>query len=1221
MKIKQSFLVAPGLLIVMGVFLFFNFVFSSEEKIVFSEICPRNCAVKERQWLEIYNQSADTIDISDWSLYIEGESEHRINLTSTTNSFLVSSSEFAVIVFDETNFLSDHPDYTGKLYDSTWSATLSSAEDKKIGLKDNEGNFVEAGMPFVFTAVSSSSLERINFDLPINDPSVWVENISNPTPGQTNFCLANNCLPNEIPEAKIIIDKESFVIPTQEMIYFDGGESTDSDGQIESYSWTVNGAEVSASSSFYYTFVSVNSFLVTLAVTDDLGGMSTTSITIVTTGDDTTTTTTDLVINEFLVNPAEGNEWIEIYNNSSSSVDLTGWSLGEGAGEIISPTSTIEAGGFFVWEFSNKLNNTGGDVVILKNGEEVMDNICYGNYTENCLHNFSGLPKQGNSVARNSNIFYETTSLTKGADNIITAPVSSSGGGGGGGGSISPVLPSTFGVGEIVINELVSDPSDEKNEFVELYNKTNKNIDLSGAWLEDGSESKTTLSGNISAQGFLVIKSPKGSLNNDGDIIILYNSKSEEIDKITYGTYNDSNVDDNAPSAKDPLSLARKIDGQDSDYDYYDFVLTASITPGSANKIVSVDETGEVLEQVLVMSDIFINEILPNPAGSDEENEFIELKNSSNNPVDLAGWSVSDATNKKYLISQGKISAGGFFLLKRKATNISLNNSGEEEIKLYSANGSLVDVVKYSGSVKENFSYAKKDNTFSWTSEPTPEKENIIKGEALAPTISIETKTIATVNEKVLFDASDTVDSDGEEMKFVWDFGDGSVGSGAVIEHSFNKVGIYNVSLTVTDASGNKNSKKIVVTIKNFVLNMVGVDLVEVVLSEVLPNPSGSDEAEFVELYNKSDEPIDLSGLKLDDEDGGSKPYLIAEGTVINAREYLVFYKTNTKLAFNNITDKVRLLDSDNNILWEVLYDDAVEGASYIQVESGDWQWTGTITPGKENILSLVSSASSGRTVKRSASSKGIIETTLKQVRSEDVGDVVKVSGVVAVLPGILGTQFFYIGNENSGVQVYMYKKDFPEFIVGDNIEVTGELGEIYGETRIKVKVKTDIQKKDFIGEPLAKVLEISEIGEDNEGSFVEVSGEVTEIKGSHLYIDDGTEEAQVYFKTGTKIDKSIFKVGDIVKIKGLVHQTKSNYQILPRAQTDLEKIGKAENISQNEETISSGGVAEKYLTATAGGLTSILFGLFIRNKKTHILTGLKKISGVGLTFIRRKTK
>lgn len=1221
MKINKYFLIAPGLLILLGVFLLFNFTFSSDEGIVFSEICPRNCATKERQWIEIFNNSADTIDITGWNLFIEGESLHRINLTSTTNSFLIDPNEFAVIVFDENNFLLDYPDYSGKIFDSTWTYTLSGTEDKKIGLKNKSGDFVGLGMPFAFSAVSSSSLERVDFNLLENEPLAWIENISSPTPGQSNFCLLNNCLPNELPEAKIIINKDSFVIPTQEMIYFDGSGSTDSDGEIISYSWTVNGTLVSTSSSFYYTFISVNSFLIELTVVDNVGGVGKTNITIVTTGNNQEEEIKDLLINEFLIDPLEGSEWVEIYNNSSSSIDLSNWSLFDGVSKIGFSTSTIEAGSYFIWEFNNKLNNTGGDIVILKNNENIVDSVCYGNYTENCLSSFEGIPKKGNSLARDKNIFYETTTLTKGGVNIITSPNTSSSGGGGSG---EVITTKVFMIGEIVINELVSDPGDDGVEFVELYNKSNEIINLNGAWIEEGSEAKTFLIGNISPQGFVIVEKPKGNLNNTGDIVILYNSKGEEIDRVTYGTYDDGNLNDNAPVAKDPFSLARRVDGQDSDYDYYDWVLTSVITPGVQNKIVSLDEEGKFLEQVVGDSKIIINEIFPNPVGSDEENEFIELKNIGDIEVDLTGWFLSDATNKKYKITQGKVSPQGLIIFKRKMTKISLNNSGEEEVKLYSPNGTLVDSVKYSGSVKENFSYAKKEGVFFWTSEPTPEKENIIKGEALAPLISIEVKTLVTVNESILFDASDTVDPDNEKLNFEWDFGDGNKKTGIVVEHKFSQVGVYNVVLTVTDESGNKSIKKVVITVKNliFVADDFSRDLFQVILSEVVPNPVGSDEAEFVELYNKGLEPVDLSGLKLDDEEGGSKPYTIPEGTIINSGEYLVFPRTVTKLAFNNITDKVRLLDSNKNVLWEVLYDDAVEGGSFIQDENENWQWSGTITPGKENIFSPINSPKTSRTVKRTSSNKVVIETTLGQIRNEDLGDLVKVSGIVAVMPGVLGTQFFYIVDDNRGVQIYMNKKDFPDFIVGDMLEVTGELGEIYGETRIKVKNKDDIQKKGFEKIPVARVIEIVEVGEANEGSLVEVSGEVTEIKGSYLYLDDGTEEVQIYFKTGAKIDKNIFKVGDLVSIKGLVHQTKSGYQILPRFQMDLEKVGVAEDFLEREEFInSSGSVAEKYLTATAGGLTSILFGLFLKNKKTHILTGLKKLSGFGLTLIRRKTK
>ena len=66
----------------------------------------------------------------------------------------------------------------------------------------------------------------------------------------------------------------------------------------------------------------------------------------------------------------------------------------------------------------------------------------------------------------------------------------------------------------------------------------------------------------------------------------------------------------------------------------------------------------------------------------------------------------------------------------------------------------------------------------------------------------------------------------------------------------------------------------------------------------------------------------------------------------------------------------------------------------------------------------------------------------MEKVRDEDIGDLVTVTGTVAVEPGVLGTQFFYIINNVAGVQVYMYSKDFPKLGIGDVIEITGEIAE-----------------------------------------------------------------------------------------------------------------------------------------------------------------------------------
>jgi len=54
----------------------------------------------------------------------------------------------------------------------------------------------------------------------------------------------------------------------------------------------------------------------------------------------------------------------------------------------------------------------------------------------------------------------------------------------------------------------------------------------------------------------------------------------------------------------------------------------------------------------------------------------------------------------------------------------------------------------------------------------------------------------------VAFDGSQSSDPDGSIASYSWDFGDGSTGSGAAIQHTYTISGIYTVSLKVTDDKG-----------------------------------------------------------------------------------------------------------------------------------------------------------------------------------------------------------------------------------------------------------------------------------------------------------------------------------------------------------------------------------------------------------------------------------
>jgi len=64
-----------------------------------------------------------------------------------------------------------------------------------------------------------------------------------------------------------------------------------------------------------------------------------------------------------------------------------------------------------------------------------------------------------------------------------------------------------------------------------------------------------------------------------------------------------------------------------------------------------------------------------------------------------------------------------------------------------------------------------------------------------------------TIDElSVIFNASTSFDSDGNIASWQWDFGDGTQGAGEIVTHDYPTSGTYNVTLTVTDNAGAKDS-------------------------------------------------------------------------------------------------------------------------------------------------------------------------------------------------------------------------------------------------------------------------------------------------------------------------------------------------------------------------------------------------------------------------------
>jgi competence ComEA-like helix-hairpin-helix protein len=133
-------------------------------------------------------------------------------------------------------------------------------------------------------------------------------------------------------------------------------------------------------------------------------------------------------------------------------------------------------------------------------------------------------------------------------------------------------------------------------------------------------------------------------------------------------------------------------------------------------------------EKQTYTSGVYINEILPNPAGSDTTDEWVELYNSNNTAVDLSSWQIQDisGTITTYTILKDTISANGFLFLKRPETKIMLNND-TDGISLLTPDKKIIDSVNYTKAPLGQ-SYNKTTSSWGWSTTLTPGTTNIITG-------------------------------------------------------------------------------------------------------------------------------------------------------------------------------------------------------------------------------------------------------------------------------------------------------------------------------------------------------------------------------------------------------------------------------------------------------------------------------------------------------------
>jgi len=801
---------------------------------------------------------------------------------------------------------------------------------------------------------------------------------------------------------------------------------------------------------------------------------------------------------------------------------------------------------------------------------------------------------------------------------------------------------------DIVINEIGAYPT-STHEWIEIWNKSSEPVDLTGwKFWENNTNHGLAVSGTdavVAAGEYAVIAQDANqfildypffsgsifdsswtSLNESGEEIGLKDANGNFVEQFTYISAPNFSLQRKNPFLADftNSNWAEHTSGNTVG------ALNIFVSPSSEQTTTSIpvspaQSTGgngsgpQTVQESPVqnLTSVKINEFVVDPQ---VDNEWVELYNTGSENLNLAGAMICDSRNSTSTCKKisGSIGPNKWFFVDL-LTRSFLNNGGDSVI-FKDAVGNIVDRVDYADELipDEGQSLARKSdgidagNDDDWivTDNLTPGAANIILDDSPVSNSSTPVKKIIGSKEKFVglkwkikynlrlrqfeegvFDASKTIDPRGGRVEYSWDLGDKII-SDANIKYAFATSGKHIVIVHATSTAGTVDEKKIIIMVYP-ATETAGSGII---FSEILPS-AGDDEDEFIKLKNISAQSVNMSNWKLAYK---NDVYVIPSSTALAANDYLTFYKTITGFTLNNTGGELLLLDSDNILMDEVEYGKSEAGGVYV-FNNEKWEWKMPTTFVK-TVASKISIATKKLT--------GQFFTNIADARAGQKGDWARLKGIVAVLPGVFGSQYFYLTDGSAGIQIYQSKKDFPPLAVGDSAQIYGTVSEANGIKRINIKSKDDVDILSIDNAVTSTELNVDEIDESLAGGLVQIQGEITEIKSSFMYVDNGSGEAVVYFKQGAKIDKSKFLEGENVRVTGILEQTKTGWQIWPRSNNDIESLGPSEDLLKKQALSAGSDTKEKYLTATAGGVTTLLLAFFAKARGAFLKRGALALIG-----------
>ncbi len=121
-----------------------------------------------------------------------------------------------------------------------------------------------------------------------------------------------------------------------------------------------------------------------------------------------------------------------------------------------------------------------------------------------------------------------------------------------------------------------------------------------------------------------------------------------------------------------------------------------------------------------------LTEVMPNPAGSDTGQEWVEVRNAGSEAINLAGWTIANKSKSGPTIVEAiSLEPNELFIFHSEYLPGSLGNS-QDTIRLIDPEGREADAAAYAAAPSGQ-SYSLIDNTWQWTVAATPGEDNILE--------------------------------------------------------------------------------------------------------------------------------------------------------------------------------------------------------------------------------------------------------------------------------------------------------------------------------------------------------------------------------------------------------------------------------------------------------------------------------------------------------------